>query len=236
MTQIRRTVSFGQQVIPYDVRFLASRKTLGIEVHPDGAVWVRAPKDCPESLIQERMQKRAGWISRQLTEFDRYKPRTPSRQYIGGETHLYLGRQYRLKVEKSDDPGVKLQRGQLIVTCPGQPEPALIQAQLHRWYLDRAHMVFADVLQSCLTHFKEASPPRIIVRAMRSRWGSLSPSGTITLNASLARAPRPCIEYVITHELCHLKFRDHDARFFKKLASIMPDWEARKKRLEESLL
>lgn len=231
-----RTISYGKQIIPYEVRFLASRKTLGIEVHPDGTVCARAPKGCPESLIQERMQKRASWISRQLAEFERYKPRTPPRQYLGGEGHLYLGRQYRLKLQAGESASVKLQRGQLVVTCTGKPDPELVQAQLHRWYLDRAHAVFADVLQSCLAHFKGAAPPRLIVRAMRSRWGSLSEAGTMTLNSSLIRAPRPCIEYVITHELCHMKHRDHSTRFFKQLELVMPDWQARKRRLEEALL
>lgn len=231
-----RTISYGKQIIPYEVRFLTNRRTLGIEVHPDGTVWARAPQDCPESLIQERMQKRAGWISRQLAEFARYKPRTPSRQYLGGETHLYLGRQYRLKLQMGETGSVRLQRGQLVVTCTEKPSPELVQAQLYRWYLDRAHIVFADLLQSCLAHFKGAAPPRLIVRSMRSRWGSLSEAGTMTLNSSLIRAPRPCIEYVITHELCHMKYRDHSARFFKQLELVIPDWKARKRRLEEALL
>lgn len=236
MSGVPWTISWGQQTIPYSVRFLESRKTLSIEVHPDGSVWARAPKGCPESLIRERMQKRAAWICRQREEFERYTPRTPTRQYIGGETHLYLGRQYRLKLESGSTAGIKLQRGQLLVTRVGSPDPASVQAQLDRWYRERARVTFAEVLSSCLKSFKGVESPRLIVRSMRSRWGSLSPSGTMTLNASLIRAPKPCIEYVITHELCHIKHRDHDARFFRKLAAVMPDWEARKRRLEQALL
>ena len=65
---------------------------------------------------------------------------------------------------------------------------------------------------------------------------SLSRAGTMTLNVNLVRAPRPCIEYVVTHELCHSGHRDHDARFFKMLGQLMPDWERRKQRLEAALL
>jgi hypothetical protein len=71
---------------------------------------------------------------------------------------------------------------------------------------------------------------------MQSRWGSLSPAGTMTLNANLVRAPRACIEYVVVHELCHLKHRDHDTKFFRLLGQLMPDWEKRKRRLETALL
>lgn len=167
------TLTWGTDTIRYEVRFLASRQTLAIEVHPDSRVLVRAPVDCPEALIAERVQKRAAWISRQLAEFERYRPRTPARQYINGESHLYLGRQYRLKLAEGDSASVKLTRGQLLVSLPGEPEPERVKTLLHRWYLDRARAVFTEVLDASLLHFKGVASPRLIVRAMQSRWGSL---------------------------------------------------------------
>jgi predicted metal-dependent hydrolase len=234
------TLTYGADTIRYEVRFLASRQTLAIEVHPDSRVLVRAPVGCPEALIAERVQKRAAWISRQLAEFERYRPRTPARHYVNGESHLYLGRQYRLKLVSGDSASVKLTRGQMLVSLPGEPDPERspeqVRALLHRWYLDHARTVFGEVLDACLLHFKGVDRPRLIVRSMQSRWGSLSRAGTMTLNVNLVRAPRPCIEYVVTHELCHTKHRDHDARFFKLLGRVMPDWEQRKHRLETALL
>lgn len=236
MKTVVGTLTYGRDTIRYEVRFLASRQTLTIEVHPDSRVLVRAPVDCPEALIAERVQKRAAWISRQLAEFERYRPRTPARQYINGESHLYLGRQYRLKLVPGDAASVKLTRGQLLVTLPGDPEAERVRALLHRWYLDRARAVFTEVLDASLPRFKGVEHPRLIVRTMQSRWGSLSRAGSMTLNVNLVRAPRPCIEYVVTHELCHTRHRDHDARFFKLLGQVMPDWEQRKQRLEAALL
>jgi len=230
------TLTYGADTIRYEVRFLASRQTLAIEVHPDSRVLVRAPLGCPEALIAERVQRRAGWISRQLAEFERYRPRTPARQYVSGESHLYLGRQYRLKLRQGESASVRLARGQLLLSLPGDPEPDRVKALLHRWYLDRARAVFSDVLGASLLRFKHVEHPRLIVRAMQSRWGSLSRAGTMTLNVNLVRAPRPCIEYVVVHELCHTRHRDHDARFFKLLGQVMPDWEQRKQRLEGALL
>lgn len=233
---MHRTLSYGSETIRYEVRYLPSRRTLAIEVHPDSQVLVKAPNGCPDSVIAERIQKRAAWISKQLAEFERYRPRTPARQYINGESHLYLGRQYRLKVIAGQPPGVKLSRGQLLVTVPREPKPEHVKALLHRWYLDHARKVFGEVLSQSLGHFKGADHPRLIVRAMQSRWGSLSPAGNMTLNVNLVRAPRPCIEYVVIHELCHTRHRDHDASFFKLLSQVLPDWEARKQRLEAALL
>lgn len=230
------TLTYGRDTIRYEVRFLASRQTLAIEVHPDSRVLVRAPLGCPKALIAERVQRRAGWISRQLAEFERYRPRTPARQYVNGESHLYLGRQYRLKLLDDDTHAVKLARGQLLVSLPGAPEPERVKALVRRWYLDRARAVFGEVLDASLPRFKGIARPRLIVRTMQSRWGSLSPAGTMTLNVNLVRTRRPCIEYVVTHELCHIKHRDHDARFFKLLGRLLPDWEQRKQRLEAALL
>jgi len=195
---------------------------------------VRAPIDCAEGVIAERVRRRASWISKQIAHFQRFSPRTPPRQYVSGETHLYLGRQYRLKLIPGEADSVKMTRGQLIVTLAGEPDPERVKDLLHRWYLDHARLVFGEVLGARLP--RGYPQPRLIVRAMQSRWGSLSQAGTMTLNANLVRAPRACIEYVVAHELCHLKHRDHNASFFRLLGRVMPDWEKRKQRLEAALL
>ena len=236
MKTVVGTLHYGRDSIRYEVLFLDSRRTLAIEVHPDSRVVVRAPADCPQPVIAERVRKRAGWICRQLAEFEQYRPRTPARQYVHGESHWYLGRQFRLKPQPGETGSVKLTRGQLLVSVPGEVEPDRVKALLHRWYLDRARVVFGEVLDTSLRHFKGVEPPRLIVRAMQARWGSLSSAGTMTLNVNLVRAPRPCIEYVVVHELCHTLHRDHDQRFFRLLGQVMPDWEKRKRRLEAALL
>lgn len=126
--------------------------------------------------------------------------------------------------------------GPLLVSLPGELAPERVKVVLHRWYLDRAQVVFGEVLEGCLRRFRSAQRPRLIVRTMQSRRGSLSRAGTMTLNVNLIRAPRPCIEYVITHELCHIQHRDHGAQFYALLEQMMPDWEQRKRRLETALL
>lgn len=236
MKTVVGTIEYGRETIRYEVRFLPTRQTLGIEVHPDQRVVIRAPVGCAKEVIADRVRKRAAWISRQIADFRRYSPRTPQRQYVSGETHLYLGRQYRLKVGVGETASVRMTRGLLSVTMPGSPDPERVKAMLHRWYLDHARQVFSEVIDQCLIKFKGYQRPRLIVRTMQSRWGSLSQAGSMTLNANLVRAPRACIEYVVTHELCHLRHRDHDASFFKLLGEVMRDWEGRKQRLEAALL
>lgn len=232
------SIEFGRETICYEVLFLTTRRTLGIEVHPDQTVRVRAPVGCTAKVIEQRIKRRASWISKQLARFRQFSPRTPQRRYVSGETHLYLGRQYRLKVVTSSNANVKLTRGQLLVAMPGSKDPDHVREILRQWYLENGRRIFTGVLQKCFRRFSKLAheEPRLIVRSMQSRWGSFSPAGTMTLNVDLVRAPTACIEYVVTHELCHRQHRNHDASFFRLLEQLMPDWEKRKQRLEAALI
>lgn len=228
--------SYGSEVIHYRVEWVRTRRTLGIEVYPDQSVVVRAPIGSPEHLVTARVRRRAGWICRQITYFKRFNPRTPTRQYLSGETHLYLGRQYRLKVLRGNQPSVKISRGLLTVTLAEVPSSERVEQLLRDWYRERAKEKFLEVVEQLLTRFRGYAPPRLIVRTMRSRWGSMALTGTMTLNQKLIQTPRACIEYVVAHELCHYMHRNHDPAFFRALGRLMPDWEKRKERLELALL
>ena len=108
-----QTVQYGGSTIEYTVSY-APRRTLAISVHPDLHVTVTAPEGSDRDAIQQKVCKRAPWILRQQRDFARYSPDYPPRQYISGETHRYLGRQYRLKVIESKLEMVKLSRGEIV--------------------------------------------------------------------------------------------------------------------------
>ena len=227
-------IQFGSSRIDFRLEY-SDRKSLGITVTPNAAVVVNAPLNASLDQVRKILIKKAPWIIKQKSFFLSFHPKTPTRKYISGETHLYLGRQIRLKVVKGE-PSVKMSRDQLLVTVPNTPNPNQVQLLLRRWYLDRARHIFDKILDECFIRFKGHARPQLIVRVMLLRWGSLSRPGRMTLNANLVRAPRACIEYVVTHELCHLEHRDHDAGFYRLLRRMMPDWEKRKQRLELALL
>ena len=111
----RHSVVYGQKTINYSLLF-CDRKTMEIAVHPDSTVVVKAPVQSDISLIEEKIIKRARWIIRQLNYFKQFDPKTPERCYVNGETHLYLGRQYRLKLLEGAENSVKLSRGCFHVT------------------------------------------------------------------------------------------------------------------------
>jgi len=227
------TIVQGNKSMQAEVIY-SKRKTLEIGVHPDRRIVVRAPYGTSSDTIKGTLKKRSRWIQRQIDFFSKFEPRTTDRKYLSGETHLYLGSKYRLKISIYEKDEVKLMRGFLIVYSRKGREPEKIKQQLDSWYKAKAKAKFAESLNKCFQKFKTKGHeyPRIIIRKMKTRWGSLSSKGVITLNINLIRAPRECIDYVITHELCHQVYKKHDAAFYRLLEKMMPDWERRKHKLE----
>jgi len=229
----KRSIVYGCKTIHYSL-FYCDRKTLEIAVHPDSAVIVKAPVNSDIPLIEKKLNKRARWILRQLNYFRQFNPRTPDRFYVNGETHLYLGKQYRLKIFEGTENSVKLARGSFHITSCDIPIPEMAKKLLNKWYLEKASVQFKESLDRCWPKFNSFafSKPAISIKRMQKRWGSLSDKGTVTLNTDLIRAPKDCIDYVVTHELCHLKYHDHSSEFYKLLDSAMPGWEKIKHQLE----
>jgi len=162
-------------------------------------------------------------------------PRTPARRFLPGETHLYLGRQYRLKVVRHIQAEEKLIRGFIVVQSHRPDRPEVTRALVDSWYRKRARTKFAERLEAALGRFPKPEtfrPRGLIVRQLRQRWGSMSPAGRLLLNRRLIEAPLDAIDYVITHELCHIAEPHHGRRFFELLDRTMPDWPKRKERLE----
>lgn len=230
-------VTYGKETIGFTVYYV-TRKTLEIAVHPDSAVVIKAPVGTRFEEIQLRVHKRAGWIKRQLDYFRQFEPRTPPRQYIGGETHLYLGKQYRLKISSGERDEVKLIRGYFQIQVKDNPSPEKVKSLLEAWYAEKAKARFMESFERCWPSFEKLSltKPRLQIRRMKKRWGSLSKKGTLTLNVDLIRAPKECIDYVVAHELCHLKYHDHSPVFYRLLDTVMPDWKKRKHKLELALV
>lgn len=236
MSVTKSSITHGSHELAFTVE-VRPRRTLSISVHPDQRVHVLSPPDVPLAQIQARVTRRAAWILRQQAYFQQFRPSTPARRYVSGETHLYLGRQYRLRLEEGLTSQVKLIRGRLVVHTP-RPADADYTAQLLRqWYQQHAAEQFQTVLQQCLPLLSEYQfpMPTLHQRHLQKRWGSCSPAGRITLNTDLIRADKGSIAYVILHELCHLIEPNHSRRFYRLLAKILPDWERRKEKLEKSL-
>ena len=197
-------------------------------------VLVKAPTDTTMERVKEKIRKKAPWIIKQQSFFLSFQPKTPQRKYISGETHLYLGRQYRLLIHIDEEESVKLKGKFIEVTLN---EKSRAKTLLSNWYLQNARIKFQMIAAPLIDRFKKykVEPSSIVLREMPTRWGSCTSKGKIILNPELIKAPKGCIEYVIIHELCHLIHHDHTQKFIDLQTKEMKDWEKWKVKLEKLL-
>lgn len=233
-------IQFGSRTIDFRVQY-SDRKSLGIMVTPEMEVLVKAPAGTSIEKVKEKIKKKAPWIIKQQSFFLSFQPKTPARKYIGGETHLYLGRQYRLKVIsdriKLKNEYVKL-RGRFLEVYTYDKENT--KQLVENWYLEKAkekiHLMAKLLFDRFTTKYDlSILPYHLSLKKMPTRWGSCTPGGKIILNPELIKAPKGCIEYVITHELCHLIHYDHTQKFIDLQTKEMKDWEKWKMKLEKLL-
>jgi predicted metal-dependent hydrolase len=226
-------IQFGSKQIDFDLQY-SNRKSLGITVTPELNVLVKAPTDTSLEKVKEKLRKKGPWIIRQQSFFLSFHPKTPARKFKGGETHLYLGRQYRLKIKNAKEETVKLKGKFIEVTTS---KNSRVKQLVSDWYLENANTKFPIIAKPLIDKFKryKVEPSSIVLRDMPTRWGSCTPKGKIILNPELIKAPKGCIEYVIVHELCHLIHHDHTQRFMDLQTKEMKGWEKWKTKLEKLL-
>lgn len=228
---------WGSQRLPFRLR-RAYVKRLRIVVDPEGGVSVTAPMHATDDAVVARVSRRGDWIQRQQDRFSRWRPRTPPRQYLSGETHLFLGNQLRLQIEPNLTQGIERKGSRLIVGLGSAKGRNLARQLVQEWYAVQARTILRSRWQAQRSFWERhgAEVTRVIVRSLRSRWGSMTPAGSLVLNSELVRAAPRLIDYVIAHEMAHAKFPNHGADWQKLMHCVMPDWSARKRDLEAQLL
>jgi hypothetical protein len=232
MTQHR--IHHGTAVIEYEL-IRSRRKTLGIIVRPDKSVTVRAPLRASTADIEAVLRKKAGWIAKKLQMFEDYVPPLPPRRYISGETHLYLGRPYRLKVAEAQKQNVTLQDSHFLLHVRDASDRERKCKLMTEWYRGRARQIFAERLNACYPRAAQYGIPfpHMKIRLMKRRWGSCSSKGWIQLNLRLIQTPQGAIDYVIFHELAHLQVPYHNKDFYALLDKMLPDWRAQREKLNK---
>lgn len=237
----RLEIDAGEASIPVELTFDRFR-SVRLSVRPEGVVRVRAPKGTSQEYVREVVLERSAWI---LGHLERFRMQAPRRcpQYVQGEIHAFLGREYRLELRPVPGGavgprGVRIEDGMLVVPLR-EPEPERVRKLLDAWYQAQAREVFTQAIRGLLPRFDALGVPRLTqlkIRAMTSRWGTCSRAGVVTLNRHLVKAPPECVEYVVAHELCHLRHHGHDARFYGLLAQVLPDWKIRRALLRDSVV
>ena len=212
----------------YQIKRTGARsRSISVRVHGDGTVRVGAPDWVRLAEIRDVVAEHSAWIAERLAAVRAVLP-----QYVTGTKHPYLGRSYPLEVVTGNGrPAVRFGRAGFRVVV-ARRDPARVREELQRWYRERAQRLLGQRLERLTERLPWlSSSPKWRVRRMRTQWGSCCETGLVTLNTNLVKAPLKLIDYVILHELAHLKHHDHGARFQKLMDAHMSDWRARRRAL-----
>ena len=230
-----QTLMFGNTCIPYTIFSDHNRKTAKIIVYPDKRVVVAVSPGTSLEECHDMVVVKASWIFNQIQHYSFLQAISKEREFRSGETHLYLGRHYRLKiiVTESKKSTITLKRGFFEVDIsqndlPHQREK--IKKLLQNWYIHHGKIRIQALISTLSVHLS-ITPPSFQIRRMEKRWGSYTPQGRVLINLNILMAPPSLIEYVVLHELCHVIYYDHSSEFWKLIRRIMPDYEIRKEKL-----
>jgi predicted metal-dependent hydrolase len=228
--QIQSAGDFQYRII------FSRRRTLSIIISPDYGVVVKAPYLTPVGSIKRFVNEKSGWIIKTLNGFNSLKKLDKVKGYSEGDSLLLFGKEYKLKLFKSDKYSVRTADDNTIEAGYSKDNnPLIIRAMLEGWFKfiaqDRIKLKFQETLVKYSKH--GFNPIDFVVRTMKKRWGSCSSKGKIAISYDLIRLDEVYTEYVIIHELCHLKHHDHSASFYRLLSEVYPDWKKVRKELQK---
>ena len=205
------------------------RKTLELRLYPDRRLEVRAPHRTREADIHAFVASRRDWIARRLRAMPEPQP---APRHCEGTGHLFQGRRLPLRLETGRHR-VCFEPDAIRVRLPDPRNEAAVERTLERGLRREAYTLFERMIDDHFPWFADRRHPRptLRVKAMKTRWGSLSTRGYINLNLALVRVAPECAEYVVVHELCHLEHAHHGPAFQRLMDERLPDWRRRRARL-----
>jgi predicted metal-dependent hydrolase len=211
------------------------RRTLGISVLPDSSVIVRAPYRASLKTITGIVHQKAAWIIKHRDSYRNKEQRKLNGSMISGGTQLFRGKEYELQTIVSQKPSAHFLEDKIILSLPDTTDTLAIKKILNSIFKNEAARVFPEMVSNALRLYKDQkfAPTGLVIRSMKSRWGSCSRHGIITLSTELIKLPDIYIEYVIVHELCHLKHHNHGKEYYMLLSELFPDWKKIRKDLRQ---
>lgn len=210
----------------------SSRKSIGIIVNTDGSVVVRAPQRATKKEIDDVINKRIDWILKHQKKFEQLGPAYSKWEFVDGEKHLFLGKEYIMRVTVGAFNNVTINGEFIDIECKNE---SMVKPLMEQWYRQKANKLIPQIITPIVDKFNslyDVSPNKISLKNMKSRWGSCSSKANISMNIKLIKSTESCIEYVMAHELCHLLQMNHSKNYYSLLTEFMPDWRERKKNLD----
>jgi|SRR5699024_7335318 len=222
-------IKYGNTNIHYSL-YKQDRKDVRIVVDLVNGVVVYAPDKISDKKIQDILSSKVKWIYEKVEELDEVQINVSPKEFVSGEKLPYLGRHYRLKVHREaiDQSSFSFRQGRFIASVPSNWEQEKVQTTLEesliKWYRQRG----LEKIKERVTYYEHllgVKPKSIQLRTQHKRWGTCTPEGNIYLNWRIVMAPVRVIDYIIVHELAHLRIPEHNQEFWNLVKSILPQYE-----------
>jgi predicted metal-dependent hydrolase len=238
MTQItlhQQRLHYGTSVIDYSIVRSRRRKTSEIIVDAKNVI-IRAPYDKPIEEIREIIRGKAKWIRTKQSEYKLAKPEIARPIFQEGSTLPYLGKNFPFRIVRVDNNNEKAELHNnvfLIFLKSSGYSKEHVRNLYESWLLGQAYSIFKQKTEAHCTEMG-IKPAQVVIKKLKNRWGSATKHHVINLNVNLLKAPESVIEYIVLHELCHLKIKEHSHHFWDLLHKFMPDYKKNIKWLESN--
>jgi predicted metal-dependent hydrolase len=225
---------YGMTTIEYSIEYKKGKSDVTLSVCLAEGVKLVAPEDIDSEKLEGILYKKAPWILKKKNELDEIAAITPPKEYVSGEKFAYLGRHYRLKVHKNEQvikPTLAFKNGRFWAEVPTDMPQSEIRKELNllfkEWYIKQGYKRIEERLKIYCPKM-ELEPSKVVFREQQKRWGTCTKEGAIYLNWRIMMAPMSVVDYILVHELAHIKYPDHSTNYWRFVHSIIPDYEKRK--------
>ena len=221
-----------EKILGYEVH-RKKVKNINLRIKPNMEIYISAPMNLHSDYIENFIRSKEKWIKQVLQKIEEAKQNQLPSQYLSGEKHKYLGKEYELEVKQGNSNRVSLKEGKIILTVisnifKNSDEKKKV---MEKWYFENAQKVFVNAIQKWLEILDE-SIEKLSIKPMKSRWGSCNyVKRYINLNTELIKRTQFEIEYVVLHELTHLKYPNHGKGFYRYIENYMPNYKMAEKML-----
>ena len=227
-------IMYGTKEIEFKIEY-RKRKTISISVEPSKDITVVAPIDTDENEIKDIVKSRGAWIVQKLFEFRNIESKIVNKEFVNGESFMYLGRNYSLQIHIDEtlqnNSRVKLFRGKFHVYV-NEKNDDLIKAAMEDWYREKTEEQVKKRIKYYQKFFSK-KPNSIKIKEQKKRWGSCTSKDDLLFNWRCVMAKSTALDYIIVHEMCHMYYKNHSQEFWDLVASVISDYEVRKEWLRD---
>lgn len=223
---LMNTITLANHQLTYHIIYQKKRKTVQLKILSSTHLEITAPNKFPQASVEQILHKKCNWIIKKIQHLATIAANPLNKSIIHGATILYLGQPYTLVFTNTQDakPTIYLEDHQIIINSPlitMEQNPSWAETLLKQWYWDRA----STLLSAKTSHWAgkiNVKPQRITIKEQKTRWGSCSSTGNINYNWRIIMAPPDVIDYLVIHELCHLRVPNHSATFWQEVGKSSP--------------